>query len=69
MSLVLMLPILASGCSSTGNVVGKPDGALTLPMDTFRRTPEDTPRTCLIKLYQCNNQIEDGNLRFQLIRN
>lgn len=60
--------IWVSGCSSTGGNVGKPSTALTLPMDLFERTNDDTPRNCVVKLLQCNSEIKDGNLRFQKIR-
>lgn len=67
---VLMLSSLiwVSGCSSTGSVSRKPDGALTLPMELFERTSDDTPRTCVVKLLQCNTEVKDGNFRFKKIR-
>lgn len=65
--LTLNLLIWVSGCSSTGSNK-KPDGALTLPMELFERTEDDTPRTAVKKLLQCNGQIKDGNLRFKKIR-
>jgi len=46
----------------------KPDGALTLPMEKQELEAADTPRSLLEKFYFNLNQIEDGNLRFQLIR-
>lgn len=56
-----------SGCSSTGSNK-KPDGALTLPMDKKERDENDTART-LLKKFEFNlNQIKDGNLRFEKIR-
>lgn len=66
--LILSSVIWVSGCTNTGGVVKKPDGALTLPMDKQELDESDTPRTLLEKFYFNLNQIEDGNLRFQLIR-
>ena len=65
---ILSLSIWVSACSSTGSINKKPDGALTLPMDAQNVDKEDTPATLLEKFYYNLNQIEDGNLRFQLIR-
>lgn len=66
--LILSLLLWVSGCSSTGGVNCKPDSALTLPMETYERDADDTPRSCVVKLLRSNNQIKDGNLRFQVIR-
>lgn len=66
--MILNLLIWVSGCSNTGSIIKKPDGALTLPMDKMSVDKDDTPATLLEKFYYNQNQIEDGNLRFQLIR-
>lgn len=55
-----------SGCSSTGG--GKPDGALTLPMDVQERTEADTIRSLLRKFEFNIKEIKDGNIRFKKIR-
>ena len=65
--LILNLLIWVSACSSSVVRV-KPDGALTLPMELFERTADDTPRTCVTKLLQCNTEVKDGNFRFKSIR-
>ena len=67
-ALILNLLIWVSGCTNTGGIVKKPDGALTLPMNKADLNKADTTRTLLEKFYFNLNQIEDGNLRFQLIR-
>lgn len=46
----------------------KPDGALTLPMEYQERTEDDTVRTLLDKFEFNLFQIQDGNLRFEKIR-
>jgi len=59
--------IWVAGCSSTGRNK-KPDGALTLPMESEIRDELDTPRT-LLKKFEFNlKSIKEGNLRFKKIR-
>lgn len=59
--------IWVSGCSNTGSNK-KPDGALTLPMDSQERDEDDTSRT-LLKKFEFNlKELKDGNLRFEKIR-
>ncbi len=65
--LILNFLIWVSGCS-TSTAIKKPDGALTLPMEKEVLAEDDTTRTLLEKFYFNLNQLEDGNLRFELIR-
>lgn len=65
---LLNLLIWVSACSSTGGSVGKPDSALTLPMDYQNVNKEDTPATLLEKFYYNLKELLDGNFRLKQIR-
>ena len=65
---MLSLLTWVSGCSSSGGNK-KPDGALTLPMDKMVRDATDTPRTLLEKFIFNLKELDDGNKRFEKIRN
>jgi len=64
---MLNLLIWVSACSP--NVIRvKPDGALTVPMEKQERDETDTVRTLLEKFELNSQAIDEGNKRFQKIR-